>query len=102
MGGARAQGLRAMAGTLALLRRQQLRDSCEQALLLAAGALLDMRVPRSHPHGASVGPGCGREIWGSHSENSGSLPEHPQLSRVKILELQGSNVKTVFTRNPHS
>lgn len=101
-GGARAQGLRAMVGTLALLKRQELRDSCEHALLLAAGALLAMQVPRPHPYGASGGPGCGQEICRSHQENSRSLPEYPQLFWVEILEFKGSNVKIVFPRHSHS
>lgn len=74
-----AQGLWVLVGTLALLKRQELRDTREHALLLAAGALLEMQVPRSHPYRASVGPGCGQELWGSHSENSRSLIEYPQL-----------------------
>lgn len=77
MGG--AQGLWVPVGTLALLKRQELRDSCEHALLLAAHALPEMQVPGSHTYGAPIGPGCSQEIWGSHSENSRSPRVSPAL-----------------------
>lgn len=100
MGG--AQGLWVPVGTLALLKRQELRDSCEHALLLAAHALPEMQVPGSHTYGAPIGPGCGQEIWGSHSEISRSPTEYPQLFWVKVLQFKVPSVKILFPRHSHS